>query len=222
MEESELDFSNPEPADQSADSAEKSPSKSPSASSKKRPFGNREAVRKYREKKKAHTASLEDEVAQLRAMNEQLTRRLQGQAALEAEVARLRCLLVDIRGRIEGEIGSFPYQKIARAGVEVGGRSVSDMRQGNLIGGSGGGGGGGGGGAQVVNSCDFPCDDQMYCFNVGVQGRAVGENGAVNGQGFGVCEMANVECMGNGSKSFVGCGPGSVMTAGCSSNAEKN
>ncbi|CAN1307624.1 Basic leucine zipper 23 [Linum perenne] len=63
------------------------------------------------EKKKARAASLEDEVVKLRAINQQLMRRLQGQAALEAEVARLKCLLVDIRGRIEGEIGSFPYQK---------------------------------------------------------------------------------------------------------------
>ncbi|KAK4747735.1 hypothetical protein SAY87_014321 [Trapa incisa] len=78
---------------------------------KKRPSGNREAVRKYREKKKAHAASLEDEVNKLRAMNQQLLKRLQGQAVLEAEIARLKCLLVDIRGRIEGEIGSFPYQK---------------------------------------------------------------------------------------------------------------
>lgn len=79
--------------------------------SKKRPSGNREAVRKYREKKKAKAASLEDEVLRLRAVNNQLMKRLQGQAALEAEVTRLKCLLVDIRGRIEGEIGAFPYQK---------------------------------------------------------------------------------------------------------------
>ncbi|CAH8387115.1 unnamed protein product [Eruca vesicaria subsp. sativa] len=78
---------------------------------KKRPLGNREAVRKYREKKKAKAASLEDEVMRLRAVNSQLMKRLQGQAALEAEVTRLKCLLVDIRGRIEGEIGAFPYQK---------------------------------------------------------------------------------------------------------------
>ncbi|CAH8306688.1 unnamed protein product [Eruca vesicaria subsp. sativa] len=77
----------------------------------KRPLGNREAVRKYREKKKAKAASLEDEVARLTAVNHQLVKRLQSQAALEAEVSRLKCLLVDLRGRIDGEIGSFPYQK---------------------------------------------------------------------------------------------------------------
>ncbi|KAJ0265346.1 Basic leucine zipper 23 [Hirschfeldia incana] len=86
-------------------------SESSEKKSKKRPLGNREAVRKYREKKKAKAASLEDEVARLRAVNNQLMKRLQGQAALEAEVTRLKCLLVDIRGRIEGEIGAFPYQK---------------------------------------------------------------------------------------------------------------
>lgn len=78
---------------------------------KNRPSGNREAVRKYREKKKARAASLEDEVVRLTALNQQLMRRVQSQVGLEAEVARLKCLLVDIRGRIDGEIGSFPYQK---------------------------------------------------------------------------------------------------------------
>ncbi|KAH9622558.1 hypothetical protein KSS87_020081 [Heliosperma pusillum] len=76
--------------------------------------GNREAVRKYRQKKKAHTASLANELASLRASNQQLMQRLQNRASLEAEVARLKCLLVDIRGRIEGEIGSFPYQKAVK------------------------------------------------------------------------------------------------------------
>eukprot|EP00250_Pteridium_aquilinum_P014776 c22192_g1_i1 orf=658-1476(-) len=72
---------------------------------KKRPLGNREAVKKYREKKKAHTAYLEDQVAQLRSLNQQLLRRLQGQAALEAEVYRLRSLLAEFCGRIDGELG---------------------------------------------------------------------------------------------------------------------
>jgi hypothetical protein len=51
-------------------------------------------------------------VVHLRALNQQLTKKLQNHAALEAEVARLRCLLVDIRGRIEGEIGAFPYHSL--------------------------------------------------------------------------------------------------------------
>ncbi|KAI3502362.1 hypothetical protein L1887_30396 [Cichorium endivia] len=91
------------PTEDTAESADKK--------SKKRPSGNREAVRKYREKKKARAASLEDEVKRLTALNQQLMRRIQSQVGLEAEVARLKCLLVDIRGRIDGEIGSFPYQK---------------------------------------------------------------------------------------------------------------
>ncbi|MFS7919762.1 hypothetical protein Hanom_Chr03g00216511 [Helianthus anomalus] len=62
---------------------------------KKRPLGNREA----------------DEVVILRALNQQLMKRIQSQAGLEPEVARLKCLLVNIRERIEGEIGNFPYQK---------------------------------------------------------------------------------------------------------------
>ncbi|KAI4302504.1 hypothetical protein MLD38_038239 [Melastoma candidum] len=77
----------------------------------KRPSGNREAVRKYREKKKAHTAYLEEEVQKLRLVNQQLLRKLQGQATLEAEVVRLRSVLVDLRSKIDGELGAFPFQK---------------------------------------------------------------------------------------------------------------
>ncbi|KAM0011864.1 putative transcription factor bZIP family [Helianthus debilis subsp. tardiflorus] len=73
--------------------------------SEERPLGNREAVKEYREKKKVCAASLEDDVVRLRALNQQLMKRIQSQAGLEAEVARLKCLLVDIRGIIEGEIG---------------------------------------------------------------------------------------------------------------------
>ncbi|CAO1946299.1 unnamed protein product [Urochloa humidicola] len=77
----------------------------------RRPLGNREAVRKYREKKKAHAAFLEEEVKKLRATNQQLLRRLQGHAALEAEVVRLRSLLFDVRGKIDAQIDSSPFQK---------------------------------------------------------------------------------------------------------------
>ncbi|KAJ1285830.1 hypothetical protein BS78_03G307900 [Paspalum vaginatum] len=80
-------------------------------------LGNREAVRKYREKKKAHAAFLEEEVKKLRAINQQLLRRLQGHAALEAEVVRLRGLLFDVRGKIEAEIGSFQFQKNCSLGL---------------------------------------------------------------------------------------------------------
>jgi hypothetical protein len=77
----------------------------------RKPLGNREAVRKYREKKKAHAAFLEEEVKKLRTTNQQLLRRLQGHISLEAEVVRLRALLFDIRGKIDAEIGTFPFQK---------------------------------------------------------------------------------------------------------------
>lgn len=77
---------------------------------KKTPVGNREAVKKYREKKKAHTVYLEEQVEQLRSLNQQLLRRLQGQSALEAEVYRLRTLLAEFRGRIDGEL-RFSHQK---------------------------------------------------------------------------------------------------------------
>ncbi|KAF5744174.1 hypothetical protein HS088_TW08G00770 [Tripterygium wilfordii] len=87
------------------------------SSKQKRPLGNREAVRKYREKKKAHTAYLEEEVKQLHLVNQQLVKKLQGQAILEAEVLRLRSLLADLRGKIDNELGiSVPPNTILNDG----------------------------------------------------------------------------------------------------------
>lgn len=73
--------------------------------------GNREAVRKYREKKKAHTAYLEEEVKKLRLVNQQLIRKVQRQAVLETEISRLRGLFLDLRRKIDAELGVFPFQK---------------------------------------------------------------------------------------------------------------
>ncbi|XP_020584166.1 basic leucine zipper 23-like [Phalaenopsis equestris] len=66
---------------------------------------NKEAVRKYRAKKKAHAAYLEEEVKKLRFINQQLLRRLQGQAALENEISRLKSLLGDVHAKIDIELG---------------------------------------------------------------------------------------------------------------------
>ncbi|TXG64757.1 hypothetical protein EZV62_011751 [Acer yangbiense] len=170
--------------------------------SKKRPSGNREAVRKYREKKKARTASLEDEVVRLRAVNQQLLKRLQGQAALEAEIARLKCLLVDIRGRIEGEIGSFPYQK-----------SVNNMSYPNPNLAS----------AYVMNPCNMQCDDQVYCLHPGLEGKS-GEGMELNGQSLNGCEFENLQCMANqnsGMRELSGCGPGNGASNANSSATNK-
>lgn len=84
--------------------------KSP-VSKPRRPLGNREAVRKYREKKKAHAAYLEEEVKKLRLKNQVLMGKLKRQAILETEVLRLRSLLLDLGGKIDDELGDFPYQK---------------------------------------------------------------------------------------------------------------
>ncbi|OAY77026.1 hypothetical protein ACMD2_20033 [Ananas comosus] len=157
------------PADRSAESAEKS------SCPKKRLRGNRDAVKKYREKKKAHAASLEEEAAKLRALNQQLMNRLQGEAALVAEAARLRCLLVDIRGRIEGEIGSFPYQKPMRRGGEL----VS---------------------MHFVSPCDFCCDDQAYCGYPGMRLKNIeGSDVTMDGRGSGVCDVGSGRCRGSPS-----------------------
>ncbi|KAF5752013.1 putative DNA binding protein [Tripterygium wilfordii] len=179
--------------DDTAESDEKKP--------KKRPLGNREAVRKYREKKKAKTASLEDEVIKLRALNQQLMKRLQGQAALEAEITRLKFMLVDIRGRIEGEIGSFPYQKSAN--MKLGNPNLP--------------------GAYVMHPCNMQCSDQMYCHHPGMEGNS-GEGISMNGQGFDGCEFENLQCIANqnsGSKELPGCGLGSVDTNANASGAKK-
>lgn len=163
--------------------------------SEKRPLGNRDAVRKYREKKKARTASLEVEVVRLRALNEHLIKRLQGQAALEAEVARLKCLLVDIRGRIDGEIGSFPYQKPGKGGYMYQNMTTANMP-----------------GAYVMNPCSNIqyCNDQVYCLHPRVVERS-GDGEALNGQHFSGCEFENLQCLGNqnaGLKEFPSCGLG--------------
>ncbi|CAN8327658.1 unnamed protein product [Cochlearia groenlandica] len=148
----------------------------------KRPLGNREAVRKYREKKKAKAASLEDEVSRLTAMNQQLMKRLQSQATLEAENARLKCLLVDLRGRIEGEIGAFPYQKPMAANIP----SFSHM---------------------MMNPCNGQCDDQVYCLQDEF-GRNIREGASISGQGLSGCEFDQLQCIdnqslsGNGNGSF--------------------
>ncbi|XP_010266832.1 PREDICTED: basic leucine zipper 23-like [Nelumbo nucifera] len=175
---------------------------------KKRPLGNREAVRKYREKKKARAASLEDEVVKLRALNQQLLKRLQGQAALEAEIARLKCLLVDIRGRIEGEIGSFPYQKLPKNG-----NGIQNLVHANLP------------GAYVMNPCDLRCDDQVYCLHPGVEGKGE-ESAGLTSQGFNACEIGNLHCLGNsnsGLKELPSCGNGNMgqVVNSSSSNRRK-
>lgn len=181
------------PTDDTAESSDKK--------SKKRPLGNREAVRKYREKKKARAASLEDEVVRLRTLNQQLMKRLQGQAGLEAEVARLKCLLVDIRGRIEGEIGSFPYQKSANP------NPVNP----NLT------------SAYVMNPCNMQCNDQAYCLHPGVDGRN-GDGAALLDQGFNGCEFENLQCMGNqnsGMNELLGCGAGDDLPVARTSGGNK-
>ncbi|KAL6517441.1 hypothetical protein OROMI_033142 [Orobanche minor] len=183
-----------QPSDDTAESVEKK--------AKRRPSGNREAVRKYREKKKARAASLEDEVVRLRALNQQLMKRLQGQSLLEAEIARLKCLLVDIRGRIEGEIGSFPYQKPAKTSDVY--QSIASM---NLP------------GTYVVNPCNMQRNDQLYCLHHG------SEN-VVNGQGLGDCGFDDLQCLGNRNgehKEFTDCGIGDnlVFSTNTSGNSKR-
>lgn len=159
--------------------------------------GNREAVRKYRQKKKAHTASLEDEVVKLRAMNQQLLKRLQSQTALEAEILRLKCLLVDIRGRIDGEIGSFPYQRPVKSGDIYQNIASTSFP-----------------GSYVINPCNVQCGDPIYCPHPAIDGRS-GEGAVLNGQDISACDFENLNCMANMGPALtelVSCGTGNVTT----------
>ncbi|TQE13028.1 hypothetical protein C1H46_001403 [Malus baccata] len=78
---------------------------------RRRPLGNREAVRKYRDKKKAHAAYLEEEIRKLQVLNQQLVGKIQAQATLEAEFLRLKGLVLELRRMIDNELGAFPFQK---------------------------------------------------------------------------------------------------------------
>lgn len=149
--------------------------------------GNREAVRKYRQKKKAQAASLEDELARLKVENQELMRKLRNQAALEAEVVRLKCLLVDIRGRLDGEIGNFPYQKPAKNGGDM----YPNLHDQNLV------------GAYVMNPCNFQCEDQVYCLHPRVQqGESEEITTVMNTHGFGGGDFENLQCFGNQNAGF--------------------
>ncbi|XP_009624365.1 basic leucine zipper 23-like [Nicotiana tomentosiformis] len=167
---------------------------------KKRPLSNKEAVRKYREKNKARVASLEDEVVRLRAINQQLLKRLQGQSVLEAEISKLKCLLVDIRGRIEGDIGFFPYQKPMKSG-----NIYQNLVNPNYP------------GAYVMNPCNLQCDDQVYCLQPG--------SGELNGQGLNSCGFQTRQCfLGNQEpKEVTGCawGYGTPTAEASSGNKRK-
>ncbi|CAA6663229.1 unnamed protein product [Spirodela intermedia] len=170
--------------------------------------GEKGAVRKYREKMKARTASLEDEVSQLREVNDHLLRRLQNQVSLEAEVMRLKCLLVDIRGRIEGEIGSFPYQKPLKNSGDL----LSAPSQMNLpI------------GTHVLNPCDMRFNDQVYCMRQGIQEKSEPAQGGPDGQGYGTCDAGTVQCSADSSSGseFLNCGVNLMPMARVSSANRK-
>ncbi|KAI3987430.1 hypothetical protein MKX01_042434 [Papaver californicum] len=147
--------------------------------SKKPAPGNRESVRKYRERKKARQALIEDELMRLRIVNQQLLKRLQGQTALEKEVARFKCLLVDIRGRIKGELGSFPYQKPTAKGI--GGGISRNMLPSTMS------------GAYGVNQCELQYP--------GLDNQDVDVSGGYQNEGFGASDGSYLPCVWNNSNS---------------------
>lgn len=116
--------------------------------------GNREAVRKYREKKKAHTAYLEEEVKKLRLVNQQLIRKVQRQAVLETEISRLRGLFLDLRQKIDAELGVSPFQKHCN--------STTNLKGGNCGIPCSSGTGTGTGTVMMEMRCQ---DDELLCFH---------------------------------------------------------
>nr|QBG82607.1 basic leucine zipper domain containing protein [Papaver somniferum] len=149
----------------------------------KRP-GNRDAVRKYRQKKKARAESLEDEVKKLRIINQQLINKLQGKAALEQEVARLRSVLTNIKGRIKDEIGSFPYPKSIDCNNGVSQNTSSSNSD----------------EAYDVSQCkrDLQCGDQVQCLYPELDDNCVGEayGNGLHIEGFRPCDLGYVPCAG--------------------------
>ncbi|XP_071933657.1 basic leucine zipper 19-like [Coffea arabica] len=73
-------------------------------------FWKQRSCWKYREKKKAHTTYLEEEVKKLRFVNQKLISKVQRQAIHEVEISRLRCFLLDGRGKIDNEFGTYPLK----------------------------------------------------------------------------------------------------------------
>ncbi|XP_028776346.1 basic leucine zipper 24-like [Neltuma alba] len=148
---------------------------------RKRPSGNREAVRKYREKKKAQTAYLEEEVKKLRLQNQQLVRKLQGHAHLEAEVLRLRSILVDLKGKIDNELGVFPYKKQCN-----GSSSIFKEGHTNML--------------PTDRGTDLQCQTNFQCFDQ--QAGLSSQVGTCGNENFmipceGNCEPLAVNCQGN-------------------------
>ncbi|XP_027113956.1 basic leucine zipper 19-like [Coffea arabica] len=154
-----------------------------STSKTRRSSGNREAVRKYREKKKAQTAYLEEEAKKLRLVNQQLIRKVQRQAILEAEISRLRSLLLDVRGKIDIELGAYPLQKQCTSSTKVkegdSGRQFSGL------------------------AMELQCENDLTCFHP--HGDSSIEDGGFGGcdkmgasSWEGNCQSATVACKANG------------------------
>ncbi|KAM1157952.1 hypothetical protein ACFX15_027974 [Malus domestica] len=147
---------------------------------RRRPSGNREAVRKYREKKKAHTAYLEEEVKKLQVLNQQLVRKLQGQAILEAERLRLRGLLLEFRGKIDTELGVFPF------GNQCNSNTYFEDSQCNL--------------QSSVGAMGLRCQTDLRCFcpPVGSSVQAsIGARGETTVPSGGNCQPAVIDCRAN-------------------------
>lgn len=126
------------------------------ASGRKRPVTNREAVRKYRERKKQHTTQLAEQLEEQKMINQQLMRRLSAQTALESEVVRLRDLLSEIRGKLDAEMlmerGLVNRPGIGISGQETAARGDVVPEDAFLP-----------GGEYYLKTVELPCEPQAPC-----------------------------------------------------------
>ncbi|KAL3537611.1 hypothetical protein ACH5RR_000977 [Cinchona calisaya] len=152
-------------------------------SKSRKPSGNREAVRKYREKKKAHTVYLEGEVKKLSFVNQQLIRKVQSQAILEAEILRLRGLFLDLRGKIDNELAVYPSEKKCN--------SCTTLKKGDCR-------------IEISRGIlGMQCENELTCFHPqessSMQSGGVGECDKIGASCERNCQSAIVECQGNGN-----------------------
>lgn len=235
---------------------------------KKRPLSMVEAIRLYREKKKAkfegislkfHAAKrqlakrlqdyarldaeyqekiakaalLEKEVVKLKALNEQLTERLQGETTLlEAEYTLLEQEVVELKGlnealmlRVQGQaVLEDEITRLKSLLVEIRGKidgEIGSFRYPEPTNKSGGGANSNilidpnrEPGASAMNPDNMQGENQLNCLNTNAGGEN-GEGGIMNGEDLTGCEIENLQRVGSqnsaGFKELPGCGIGNVL-----------
>lgn len=231
---------------------------------KKRPLSMVEAIRLYRDKKKAkfegislkfHAAKrqlakrlqdyarldaeyqekttkaalLEKEVVKLKALNEHLTERLQGETTLfeaeytllEQEVVELKALNEALTLRVQGQaVLEDEITRLKSLLVEIRGKldgEIGSFRYPEPTKKSGGGDNTNilidpnrEPGASAMNPDNIQGENQLNCLNTNAGGEN-GDGGIMNGEDLNGCEIENLQRVGAGFKELPGCGIGNVL-----------